>query len=125
MTSGVPFGEAGSVTESCWSEAFFGSALKFHPGTEFFYNSMNSYILARIVVELSGMSVRELVGRRIFAPLGIENYFFEIGPENIEKGGWGLYLSAESWAKLGLMFMNGGSYGGKRCLLYTSPSPRD
>ena len=116
MTSGVPFGEAGSVTESCWSEAFFGSTLKFHPGTEFFYNSMNSYILARIVVELSGMSVRELVGRRIFAPLGIENYFFEIGPENVEKGGWGLYLSTESWAKLGLMFMNGGSYGGKRIL---------
>ncbi len=116
MTSGVPFGEAGSVTESGWSEAFFGSILKYHPGSEFFYNSMNSYILAKVAVELSGMSIRELVGRRIFEPLCIENYFWEIGPENVEKGGWGLYLSAESWAKLGLMFMSGGTYNGKRIL---------
>ncbi len=116
MTTGVPFGEAGSVTESNWSEAFFGSTLKYHPGSEFFYNSMNSYILAKIAVELSGKSIKDLVGKRIFEPLGIENYFWEVGPENVEKGGWGLYLSAESWAKLGLMFMGGGSFGEKRIL---------
>ena len=116
MTTGVAFGEAGAVTESSWSEAFFASALKFHPGTEFFYNSMNSYILARIAVELSGRSIADLVGERIFKPLGITNYFWEIGPENVEKGGWGLYLSAESWAKLGLMFMGGGSFRGRRIL---------
>lgn len=116
MTTGVPFGEAGSVTESSWSEAFFESMLKFAPGTEFNYNSMNSYILARIVVELSGRSVTDYVSERIFAPLGITNYFWEIGPEDVEKGGWGLYLSAESWAKIGLMFMGGGVYCGKRIL---------
>ena len=116
MTTGVPFGEAGSVTESNWSEAFFGSTLKFAPGTEFHYNSMNSYILAKIVVELSGRSVADYVGERVFAPLEITNYFWEIGPENVEKGGWGLYLSTESWAKIGLMFMGGGVYNGKRIL---------
>ena len=116
MTTGVPFGEAGSVTESNWSEAFFASTLKFAPGTEFNYNSMNSYILARIVAELSGRSVIDYVSERIFAPLDITNYFWEIGPENVEKGGWGLYLSTESWAKIGLMFMGGGVYLGKRVL---------
>ena len=116
MTTGVPFGEAGSVTESNWSEAFFASMLMFAPGTGFFYNSMNSYILARIVAELCGRSVTDYVAERIFKPLDITNYLWEIGPENVEKGGWGLYLSAESWAKLGLMFMGGGVYNGKRVL---------
>ena len=116
MTSGVPFGEAGSVTETEWSRAFFASAMTLAPGTEFYYNSMNSYILAMIVAELSGRTVMDYVAERIFAPLGITNYFWEIGPENVEKGGWGLYLSAESWAKLGIMFMGGGVYRGKRIL---------
>ena len=116
MTTGVIFGEAGSVTESEWSSAFFASAMMFAPGEEFYYNSMNSYILARVVAELSGRSVIDYVAERIFNPLGITNYFWEIGPENIEKGGWGLYLSAESWAKIGLMFMGGGVYLGKRIL---------
>ena len=116
MTTGVTFGEAGSVTECDWSEAYFASPLKFAPGTEFHYNSMNSYILARVVVELSGRKVTDYVTERIFAPLGITNFFWEIGPENVEKGGWGLYLSAESWAKIGLMFMGGGVYDGKRVL---------
>lgn len=116
MTSGVPFGEAGSVTETEWSRAFFASAMTFAPGTEFYYNSMNSYILAMIVAELSGRTVMDYVAERIFAPLGITNYFWEIGPENVEKGGWGLYLSAESWAKLGIMFMGGGVYRGKRII---------
>lgn len=116
MTSGVPFGEAGSVTETEWSRAFFASAMSFAPGTEFYYNSMNSYMLAMVVTELSGRTVMDYVAERIFAPLGITNYFWEIGPENVEKGGWGIYLSAESWAKLGLMFMGGGVYQGKRIL---------
>ncbi len=116
MTSGVPFGEAGSVTEVLWSEAFFASGMTFGPGEEFYYNSMNSYILARVVAELAGRSVIDYVSERIFRPLGITNYFWEIGPEGVEKGGWGLYLSAESWAKLGLMFMGGGVYQGKRVL---------
>ena len=116
MTTGVPFGEAGSVTESSWSEAFFASTLKFAPGTEFHYNSMNSYMLARVVAELSGRRVIDYVSERIFKPLDITNYFWEIGPEDVEKGGWGLYLSAESWAKIGLMFMGGGVYNGKRVL---------
>ncbi len=116
MTSGVPFNEAGTVTESRWSEAFFSSPLRFAPGARFHYNSMNSYILSRVVSELSGRRFTEYVDERIFRPLGITNYFFEAGPEGYEKGGWGLYMSAESWAKLGLMFMGGGAYRGRRIL---------
>lgn len=116
MQSGVPFAEAGSVTEVGWTEAFFKSSLKFAPGTTFAYNSMNSYILAKIVTRISGVSLTRFLGERLFSPLHIESYFWEIGPEGIEKGGWGLYLCAESWAKIGLMLMQDGCFEGRRIL---------
>ena len=116
MSTGVPFSEAGSVTESEWTKAFFESRLSFTPGTNFAYNSMNSYILARIVVRISGMSLMKFLGERLFRPLEIQNVFWEIGPEGIEKGGWGVHLSAESWAKIGVMMMSGGVFEGKRIL---------
>lgn len=116
MTSGVDFAEAGSITESRWTEAFFASVVRFAPGTRFAYNSMNSYILARILERVSGEPFGKFAERRFFAPMGIRNYFWEKGPEGTEKGGWGLYMSAESWAKVGQMFLSGGSFRGELIL---------
>lgn len=116
MSTGVPFSEAGSVTDSEWTKAFFESRLSFAPGTNFAYNSMNSYILGRIVVRISGTSLMSFLNDRLFRPLGIHNVFWEIGPEGIEKGGWGVHLSAESWAKIGVMMMSGGVFEGRRIL---------
>ena len=116
MSSGIKFSEAGSVTESRWMDAFFSSSCAFAPGTEFAYNSMNSYILAAIVVKLTGRSLTEFLDERLFGPLYITNRFWEVSAEGIEKGGWGLYLSAESWAKIGYMMLSGGVFDGKRIL---------
>ncbi|MBQ7387686.1 MAG: serine hydrolase [Clostridia bacterium] len=114
MTSGVTFGEAGSVTETEWTAAYFASPVKFTPGTEFAYNSMNSYILARIVTKISGVGVVEYLRPRLFDPLHIINFFWELSPEGIVKGGWGLYMSMESWAKLGQLVLQGGVFEGRR-----------
>ncbi len=116
MQSGVPFSEAGSVTDSAWTEAFLTSAPTFEVGTKFAYNSMNSYMLGKIVERVSGMTLCELLDERLFRPLHIDNYFWEMGPEGVEKGGWGLFLSVESWAKLGQMILSGGIFEGKRIL---------
>ena len=116
MSAGVKFCEAGSVTESKWTDAFFASSCAFEPGSEFAYNSMNSYMLAHIVVRLTGKSLTEFLDERLFAPLHITNRFWEKSAEGVEKGGWGLYLSAESWAKIGYMMLRGGVFEDKRIL---------
>lgn len=116
MTSGVDFAEPGVITENDWTVAYFSSPVRFIPGAKFAYNSMNSYILARAAERLSGRDFGELADAFIFAPLGIKNYLWEKGPEGTEKGGWGLYLSAESWAKVGYMLASGGVFEGKRIL---------
>jgi len=120
MSSGIPFSEVGAVTDTRWTETFLSSAPAFKDDSKFMYNSMNSYILMviahRIITKEYGLSVEEFLREKLFEPLDITEYFWEKGPEEIEKGGWGLYLSAESWAKLGMMMLNGGVYDDKRIL---------
>ena len=120
MSSGIAFSEVGAVTDARWTETFLGSEPSFKEGEKFAYNSMNSYMLMaiahKIVNEEYGVSVIEFLKKRLFDPLEIKEYFWEKGPEDIEKGGWGLYLSAESWAKLGLMMLYGGMYNGQRII---------
>ena len=116
MNSGVSFNEVGSVTESEWTKAFFASQMLFDVGEDFAYNSMNSYILSRIVCKITEKSLAEFLRERLFEPLRITNYFWEKSPEGYEKGGWGLYMSPESWAKLGQLFLNLGRFEGKRII---------
>ena len=116
MRCGVDFSEAGAVTESDWTKEFFLSSMRFAPGEAFSYNSMNSYILARIVERISGASFISMVEKRLFEPLKIKNFLWELGPEGTVKGGWGLYLSSESWAKLALLVLQKGIFEEKRVL---------
>ena len=116
MSAGVEFAEVGAVTEQNWLESFFASVIRFAPGSKFAYNSMNSYILAKIAERVSSESFSRLVRERIFAPMGIESYYWEKSPDGTEKGGWGLYMSAESWAKFGVLLLHRGDFFGKRIL---------
>ncbi len=114
MSSGVVFAESGAAVEENWIKSFFESGFRFTPGTAFAYNSMNSYMLAAVVTRVAHASLSDYLEPRLFAPLGIKNAFWEKCPRGIEKGGWGLYLSAESMAKLGQLLLNGGVYNGYR-----------
>ena len=120
MSSGIAFSEIGAVTDERWTETFLASEPSFAPGEKFAYNSMNSYMLmvitTRIISREYGLGAEEFLKIRLFKPLGISEYLWEKGPEDIIKGGWGLYLSAESYAKLGMMMLSGGEYDGKRIL---------
>lgn len=116
MTSGSLFNEATSMTETEWLKEFFTAPLAGEPGKTFNYNSMNTYILAAVVVKKSGMTLSDFLRERLFVPLGISNFYWETSPEKIEKGGWGLYLRPEDIVKCGIMMLNGGIYDGKRIL---------
>ena len=116
MSVSLPFNEIGVVISERYTEDFFESTMKGKPGDGFAYNSMCSYILAVIVTRVSGKSLSEFLDERLFAPMGIRNYFWEKSQEGVEKGGWGLYLSVKSMAKLGQLFLNHGIWQGKRLI---------
>jgi hypothetical protein len=116
MSSGVVFNETGSMTEEDWVKCFFESTLKFEPGKNFSYNSINSYMLSAIVRQISGQSLTEYLRERLFDPLGIKNIHWETCPRGIEKGGWGLYILPEDVAKIGMLYLLGGVWKGKRII---------
>lgn len=116
MSSGVMFNEAGSVTEEDWLRAFFESIPVFSPGERFHYNSMNSYVLSAIVREVTGESISDYLRPRLFEPLGIENFHWETCPMGIEKGGWGLYMRREDFAKIGQLILQGGRWDGEQLI---------
>lgn len=108
MSSGASFNEAKAVMSKNWVRDFLSSEIKFRPGTDFHYNSLNTYMLSAIICKRSGMSLTEYLNQRVFRRLGIKNFYWEKCPRGIEKGGWGLYMSIFDYAKLGQLYLNGG-----------------
>ena len=116
MTAGVSFGELGVASEENWIEGFFGSSVKFAPGEKFLYNSMNSFILAVIITRIAKESLESFISRRLLQPLGIKSFFWEKSRDGYSKGGFGVYMSCEAWARVGVMILNRGVYEGKRII---------
>lgn len=116
MTSGASFAETGVTVEKNWLKAFFESSPTSLPGKKFQYNSLNTYVLSCIVKEVSGEGLCKYLKKRLFEPLGITNYHWELSPEGIECGGWGLYLTREDMAKLGQLYLDDGVFDGKRII---------
>jgi len=116
MRSGIQFSELQTQTESDWLHGIFIENSGFEPGTQFQYNSLNTYLLSAIVTKLSGKSMSDFLKKRLFDPMGITDTYWECCPAGIEKGGWGLYIRAEDMAKLGQLVMTGGIWNGTKLL---------
>lgn len=129
-------------TKVCSSENWTYASLDFLGGRKgltdtFNYQTVCLHILSGILARVSGMSNIEFANRYLFSPLGIEDrsVFFAkdaqehkaftitklprgkvwfADPQNLGTPGYGLCLSAEEMAKIGLMCLNGGVFEGKR-----------
>lgn len=116
MTSTIEFAEVDSLVEDEWKKCFLLSSTKGEIGETFNYNSINTYMLAAIVNEVTNMTLTEYLKPRLFDPLGIEDYYWEKSAEGIEKGGWGLYMLTEDVAKIAILVMNKGVWKEKRII---------
>lgn len=114
MTSGVTFNESGVVSGNDWLGSFLNASVNGKPGTEFQYNSLNTYVLSAIVTKRTGETLTEYLTPRLFGPLGITKYYWETCPKGITKGGWGLFLCAEDMAKLGQLYLQRGKWNGQQ-----------
>ena len=114
MTSGVTFNESGIVSGNDWLGSFLNASVNGKPGTEFQYNSLNTYVLSAIVTKRTGETLTEYLTPRQFGPLGITKYYWETCPKGITKGGWGLFLCAEDMAKLGQLYLQRGKWNGQQ-----------
>lgn len=116
MEAGVLFAEGEAMVEADWIRSFLNSPISGDPGEEFFYNSLNTHMLAAIVRRKTGKPMLELLKTRLFDPMGITDILWEKAPDGIEKGGWGLYIRPEDMAKLGQLVMDNGIYEGQQLI---------
>lgn len=116
QTGMISLEETGAMNEKELFKAYINTPLSAEPGKKFFYNSTNTYVLSCIVKRVSGKGLSEYLEPRLFAPLGIKDYYWGKSAEGIEFGGWGLYISPCDFAKIGMMLLNGGVWEGKRII---------
>lgn len=110
MATGLKFNEVNSVVERDWMRAILQSDCSFEPGSEFSYNSLNTYWLSAILCRKTGMGLVEYLTPRLFDPLGIHGVNWDVCPMGIEKGGWGLWLRIVDMAKLGQFYLRHGRW---------------
>lgn len=110
MTAGVKYNEVFSETDRDWVHGYLSSDCAFEPGTDFYYNSMNSYMLSAVLHKVTGMPLVEYLMPRLFEPMQIPRPRWDVCPLGITKGGWGLYLRTIDMAKLGQLYLQNGRW---------------
>ncbi len=116
MTVGHEKENSAIPTKDNWVKEFLNTPIKYTPGTKFLYNSPGTYMLSAIVQKVTGQKVVDYLKPRLFDPLGITGIDWEVSPQGINTGGWGLRLKTEDMAKFGQLFLQKGKWNGKQIL---------
>lgn len=127
MTSGLPWDESlgyddprNDLTAMVFSPdpvgLVLGRTLETDPGTAFRYNSGTANLLGEIIRRASSLSLDEYAGSYLFGPLGINSYAWYAFPERPEMtvASSTLYLRPRDMAKVGQLYLNGGTWKGVR-----------
>jgi CubicO group peptidase (beta-lactamase class C family) len=105
-----------SLRDATWVRIFLAHPVPFKPGTRFLYDTPATYMLSAIVQERTGQTVLDYLGPRLFEPLGIEAPVWDASPQGISLGGYGLRVRTEDIAKLGQLYLQKGTWNGRRVL---------
>ncbi|WP_214072316.1 serine hydrolase [Mucilaginibacter sp. dw_454] len=118
MTTGHDADTSGPMRKGneVWTKVFLSTAVPHQPGTYFLYDTGATYMLSAIVTKVTGKKVFDYLTPRLFKPLEIENIYWEVSPQGINTGGWGLHIKTEDIAKLGTLYLQNGVWKGKQVL---------
>jgi len=138
MTAGLPGDQSGnrdpSVDGADWVRSILLKGTVQPPGHGFAYASGGSHLLAAILVEATGQPLLDYARDKLFDPLGIQTrpaaqppftdagrraydqarFAWPVDPQGINAGFCCLKLTAVDSVKLGNLFLDGGTWQGKR-----------
>ena len=106
-------------SEADWIKVFLAQPVEHEPGTYFCYNTGATYMLSAILQKTTGQKVLDYLTPRLFEPLGIQNATWEVSPQGIQTGGYGLKVKTRDIAALGQLYLRKGDWNGKRLLSET------
>lgn len=99
-----------------WTKTFLSLPVEHEPGSHFLYNTGATYMLGAIVYKLSGQKLEDYLRPRLFQPLGISGYDWEVSPQNLNTAGYGLRVRTEDIASFGQLYLQKGKWKGKEIL---------
>jgi CubicO group peptidase (beta-lactamase class C family) len=100
------------ASPDAWTRTYLAQPVPFAPGSHFLYNTGNTYMLGAIIYKLTGKTIEQYLGPRLFQPLGITGYDWEVSPQGLNTGGYGLRVKTEDIAKLGQLYLQKGNWKG-------------
>jgi len=94
----------------------FSAPLSHDPGKAYKYTDAAYYILSRVVAEVSGVEMSELLRPILMDTMGFKEYAWSVCPQGYAMGATGLYLRTEDVVKLGILYMRRGDWFGTRII---------
>lgn len=127
MTTGIPWDEspayddpANDLSATIWGDDPVGMVLgatpEADPGERWVYNSGTTNLLGEVVRRATGVPLAEYAREHLFTPLQIDDfawYGFPADPDMAVASST-LYLRPRDAAKLGQLFLDGGTWKGER-----------
>lgn len=93
-----------------WKNYILGISLKSKPGENWVYADINPLLIAAIIEEKSGMSLKDYAKEKLFDPLGITQFYWYTNAANQTGAAGNLYLTTLDFAKLGVLVANEGKW---------------
>ena len=99
-----------------WARHVLSHKIKYPPMAHFHYNTFGTYLVSCMVQKAAGMTIRDYLMPRLFEPLGIGKPEWDLSPEGVCCGGFGLHLTSESIARFGQCLLQKGVWQGRQVL---------
>jgi CubicO group peptidase (beta-lactamase class C family) len=96
-----------------WVKYTIDRPMAHEPGTAFQYNSGATQLLAYVFRKATGRDIESYAAEHLFAPLGIERWFWKRSPSGLVDTEGGLYLTVHDMAKLAQLYLQGGTWKGR------------
>jgi len=96
-----------------WVEFAIDRKMAREPGTVFNYNSGETQLLSHIFRVATGRDIEEYAAAHLFAPLGIERFFWKRSPAGPADTEGGLYLNPHDLAKIAYLYLRKGAWDGR------------
>jgi CubicO group peptidase (beta-lactamase class C family) len=87
------------------------------PGTKFYYDSGNPYVLSALITKKTGQTAFALARKELFEPLGIKSARWgPVDAQGVTDGEAGLFLSPHDMARIGYLYLHNGAWEGKQII---------
>ncbi|MEL6975373.1 MAG: serine hydrolase, partial [Bacteroidota bacterium] len=116
MRSGIGVGEGQYQDSDNWLKTVLEPALKQPPGSRTNYKSADPFLTGIYLNERLQIPLEQYMQENFFAPLGITNYVLNMDDKGIPYFGGGLYLTPRDMLKFGQVYLNKGTWNGRRVL---------